>query len=55
MLHKHLDFVTAQVTARLNKDWKADVANYDKGEDHMIKFSDIISNGIVKQFPEKFA
>jgi hypothetical protein len=55
MLHKHLDFVTAQVTARLNKDWKADVANYDKGEDHMIKFADIISNGIVKQFPEKFA
>ena len=55
MLHKHLDFVTAQVTARLNKDWKADVTNYDKGEDHMIKFADIISNGIVKQFPEKFA
>jgi hypothetical protein len=55
MLHKHLDFVTAQVTARLNKDWKSDVANYDKGEDHMIKFADIISNGIVKQFPEKFA
>lgn len=55
MLHKHLDFVTAQVTARLNKDWKADVANYDKGEDHMIKFADMISNGIVKQFPEKFA
>jgi hypothetical protein len=55
MLHKHLDFVTAQVTARLNKDWKADVANYDKGEDHMIKFADIITNGIFKQFPEKFA
>lgn len=55
MLHKHLDFITAQVTARLNKDWKADVANYDKGEDHMIKFADIISNGVVKQFPEKFA
>jgi hypothetical protein len=55
MLHKHLDFLTAQVTARLSKDWKADVANYDKGEDHMIKFADIISNGIVKQFPEKFA
>ena len=53
MLHKHLDFLTAQVTARLNKDWKADVANYDKGEDHMIKFADVLSDGIVKQFPEK--
>ncbi|OOM80612.1 hypothetical protein CLPUN_12780 [Clostridium puniceum] len=55
MLHKHLDLVTAQVVARINKDWKADIENYDKGEDHMIKFADIISNGIVKQFPEKFA
>ena len=25
MLHKHLDFVTAQVVSRLNKDWKADI------------------------------
>lgn len=55
MLHKHLDFVTAQAVARINKDWKADVDNYDKGEIHMIKFADMISNGIVKQFPEKFA
>jgi len=55
MLHKHLDFVTAQVVARINKDWKADVDNYDKGETHMIKFADMISNGIVKQFPENLA
>jgi len=55
MLHKHLDLLNAQVVARINKDWKADVENYDKGENHMIKFADMISNGIVKQFPEKFA
>ena len=55
MLYKHLDSITAQVVARINKDWKADVDNYDKGENHMIKFADMISNGIVKQFPEKFA
>lgn len=55
MLHKHLDSITAQVVARINKDWKADVDNYDKGEDHMIKFADMLSDGIVKQFPEKFA
>jgi hypothetical protein len=55
MLHKHLDFVTAQVVSRINKDWKADVDNYDKGEIHIIKFADMLSDGIVKQFPEKFA
>ncbi|GFZ33076.1 hypothetical protein CSC2_36020 [Clostridium zeae] len=54
MLHKHLEFVTAQVVARLNKDWKADITAFDKGEDHMIMFSDILIDGIVKQFPQKF-
>jgi len=54
MLHKHLQFVTQQVTERLNKDWNADIIAYDAGEDHMIKFADIIADGIIKQFPEKF-
>lgn len=51
MLHKHLQFVTDQVVARLNKDWKADIEAYDKGEDHMIMFADMLSDGIIKQFP----
>jgi len=25
-----------------------------KGEDHMLMFADIISEGIIKQFPQKF-
>jgi hypothetical protein len=54
MLHKHLEFVTNQAVARINKNWKADVEAYDKGEEHMIKFADVLSDGIVKQFPEKF-
>lgn len=54
MLHKHLQFITDQVVARLNKDWKADTSAYDKGEDHMIHFADILIDGIIKQFPEKF-
>lgn len=54
MLHKHLDFVAAQVVARLNKEWKADITAFDQGEDHMIKFADILTDGIIKQFPEKF-
>jgi hypothetical protein len=53
MLHKHLDIITSQVAARINKNWKADVEASDKGEDHMIKFADVLSDGIAKQFPEK--
>lgn len=54
MLYKHLQFVTDQVVARLNKDWNEDIQAYDKGEDHMIMFADVITDGIIKQFPEKF-
>lgn len=54
MLHKHLDFLTNQVVSRLKKNWKADVDAYDKGEDHMIKFADVLSEGIIKQFADKF-
>ncbi|MCC3865209.1 glycosyltransferase [Terrisporobacter petrolearius] len=54
MLHKHLQYVTDQVVARLNKDWNADIKAYNKGEDHMIEFADIITQGIIKQFPQKF-
>ncbi|WP_434799391.1 hypothetical protein [Terrisporobacter vanillatitrophus] len=51
MLHKHLQYVTDQVVAKLNKDWNADIQAYDKGEDHMIMFADIITDGLIKQFP----
>lgn len=53
-MYMHLQFVTDQVTARLKKDWAADIKAYDQGEDHMIKFADTLSRGIKKQFPEKF-
>ena len=54
MLHKHLQFVTNQVTYRLNGEWKNDIESYDKGQEHMIHFADILSEGIIKQFPDKF-
>jgi hypothetical protein len=43
------------VVSRLKKDWAADVAAYDKGHEHMLMFADMLSDGIVKQFPKKFA
>ena len=55
MLYKHLESVTNQAVARLNKNWKADVEVYDKGEAHMIKFSDMLSDGNIKQFLDKLS
>lgn len=54
MLYKHLELVINQAVSRLNKDWKADIDTYDKGEDHIIMFADMLSEGIIKQFPDKF-
>jgi phage terminase Nu1 subunit (DNA packaging protein) len=55
MLQKHLDLITGQIVARLNKDWAADINNYDEGHQHMLMFADMLVEGIAKQFPQKFA
>ena len=55
MLYKHLDFTTTEVVSRLKKDWPADMKAYDQGHDHMLMFSDMLSDGIIKQFPKKFS
>ncbi|HJV45510.1 MAG TPA: glycosyltransferase [Bacillota bacterium] len=54
MLHKHLDFVTKQLVARIHKDWDADILAFDQGEDHMVHFADTLAEGIIKQFPKRF-
>ncbi|WP_210235132.1 MULTISPECIES: hypothetical protein [unclassified Mesorhizobium] len=54
MLHKHLELTTGEVVGRLNKDWAADIKSYDEGHDHMLKFADMLTDGIAKQFPDKF-
>jgi hypothetical protein len=54
MLHKHLDYTTQEVVSRLKKDWGADIEAYDKGHAHMLMFADMLTHGIVMQFPAKF-
>ena len=41
--------------APLNKDWESDVKAYDAVYDHILHTApDALSDGIVKQFPQKF-
>jgi hypothetical protein len=54
MLYKHLELTTGEVVSRLKKDWAADIDFYDKGHEHMLVFADALTDGIVKQFPNKF-
>jgi hypothetical protein len=54
MLFKHLDLTTDEVEAILHKNWERSINTFDKGEAHMLKFADMLSDGIIKQFPNKF-
>ena len=55
MMNVHLATTTEEVVARLTKNWDADVRAFDKVYEHILMMADALSDGIVKQFPEKFA
>ena len=54
MLYMHLALTTTEVVSRIKKDWASDIEAYDKGHAHMLMFADVLTSGIVKQFPKKF-
>lgn len=54
LMNTHLSTTTTELVARLNKDWAGDVQAFDSVYDHILHMSDALSDGIVKQFPQKF-
>jgi hypothetical protein len=54
-MKQHLSTTTNEVVARLNKDWEADVRAFDEVYEHILHMADALSDGIVKQFANKFA
>jgi hypothetical protein len=55
LLKTHLSTTTSEVVARLSKDWDGDVEAFDAVYNHILKMSDALSDGIIKQFPDKFS
>jgi hypothetical protein len=53
-LRMHLSLTTEEAVARLQGKWAADVAAYDKIHSHALHLSDLLSNGLVRQFPARF-
>ena len=54
LMKTHLSTTTNEVVARLNKNWDEDVKAWDAVYNHILMMSDALSDGIIKQFPDKF-
>jgi hypothetical protein len=55
MMHEHLRLTTDEVVARLKGDWAGDVKAYDRVEREILHMSEMLSDGLVAQFPTRFA
>jgi hypothetical protein len=53
-MSKHLTLTTQEVVARLQGNWSGDIAAYDRIHHHILHMSDLLADGLVKQFPKRF-
>ena len=55
MMADHLDLTLAEASARLEPNYPADVAAYDQIHAQILHMADMLSDGIVAQFPGRFS
>ena len=54
LLMQHLDLTRIEVTARIKRKHKSDVAAFDQIHTEILTVADVLTDGLVKQFPERF-
>jgi hypothetical protein len=54
MMKTHLDQTLKEAVDRLNGRFAADIADYDSVHRHILEMADMLSDGIVAQFPARF-
>ena len=53
-MYTHCDQTRSEAEHRLKKDYTADVQDFDAIEKQVLMMADMLSDGIVSQFPGKF-
>ena len=54
MMREHLDITLEEAVARLQGNHAADIAAYDELHVQILHMADMLSDGIVRQFPNAF-
>ena len=54
MMRDHLNLTTEEAVARLQGNWAADIAAYDKVHEQILRMADMLTAGIIKQHSAKF-
>ncbi len=54
LLSLHLKVTKEEAVARINKKWEEDIVKFDEIYTEIMVLADALSDGIVKQFPNKF-
>ena len=55
MMKDHLDLTLDEAIARLQGRYADDIAAYDKVHAEILSMADMLSDGIIAQFPSQFA
>jgi hypothetical protein len=55
MMRSHLDLTLTEAVDQLQGRYTQSVADYDRVKDEILTMSDMLSDGIVRQFPKQFA
>lgn len=53
-MRQHLDLTLKEATDRLGGNYAGDIKDYDEVHHHILGLADALTDGIVKQFPDKF-
>jgi hypothetical protein len=54
MMHDHLDLTLQEAVAYLHGDYAGSVAAYEQVHAEILQMADMLSDGIIRQFPKKF-